>query len=126
MKYSISEQFKNISIWIIFSIAILRGLEFLQINSYVYHLLFPGLVFYMYLIYSWLKTNRFLSYWNFLLSILIISFVFHSISLLDLKYIRLEYRVDDLLRTLVLLFASICVASVLYLISYLIHRISRG
>ena len=125
MKYSISKQIESISIWTIFSIALFRGLEFLEINFYVYYLILPGLIIYIYLIYSLFKTNRFLSYWNFLFSIFIISFVFHFISLMVLKYVRLVYRADDLLRTLVMILASILVSSILYSISYLIKRISK-
>lgn len=121
-----SLQIKDISIWTIFSIAVYRGLVFLELNLLVSYLLLPGIIIYSFLIYTLLKTRRFLNFWNFFFSIVIISSIFHLTSFTLLRFVRLVYVEDNVLRSFVFFFVSIIVSSILYSISYLIKRIFKA
>ena len=115
----------GIVIWAFFSIAVMRGLEFFDLKSYIRHLLMPGILFYLFLFYWLLKSDKFLKYWRFLLSILTISLIFHITELVIIKYVRLSFREDDLLRLLMMLIVSVVMSSVLYLISLIVKKVSK-
>ena len=115
----------GIVVWAFFSIAVMRGLEFFDLKSYIRHLLMPGILFYLFLFYWLLKSDKFLKYWRFLLSILTISLIFHITELVIIKYVRLSFREDDLLRLLMMLIVSVVMSSVLYLISLIVKKVSK-
>ena len=115
----------GIVVWAFFSIAVMRGLEFFDLKSYIRHLLMPGILFYLFLFYWLLKSGKFLKYWRFLLSILTISLIFHITELVIIKYVRLSFREDDLLRLLMMLIVSVVMSSVLYLISLIVKKVSK-
>ena len=116
----------DLGIWTLFSIAIMRGLGLLDMNLFVYYIILPGSLFFSFLIYELLKTKVFLNYKSFLLSILILSIIYNSISLLILKFVSLKYREDDILKFLIMFIASIAVSSILYFLVYLIKRILKA
>jgi len=120
-----SIKLKNIGVWTLFSIAILRGLELLNISFYLYYFLLPGILFFCYLFYDLLKTKVFLTFRRYLLSIITISMIYHFFFLIVIKFIRLQYRSGDLVRLFVMFIASIMVSIILYYSIYLLKRIIK-
>jgi hypothetical protein len=116
---------KNIGVWTLFSIAILRGLELLDLSFYLYYFLFPGILFFCFLFYYLLKTNVFINSRLFILSITTISIIYHFIFLVFIRFIRLQFRSGDLLRFLAMFIVSILVSAILYYSFYLLKGIIK-
>gem|GEM_PF-3549645 len=116
---------KDISIWTIFSIALLRGIELIGINFYIFYLILPGLTFSCFLIYNTIKTRQFIGYLRFIISILIISIGYHLFIFLVFRYIDLQYEKDDILKTVVIILSSLIISSIFYLLCFIIKRIAK-
>jgi hypothetical protein len=119
---NISNDWINISIWTLFSIAVIRCLSLVNVNFYFYYLILPGLLLFIYLFYYYLKTSILLKFSSYILSITIMSIGFLAFGLLVRIFISLNYYEGDLLRYLVMFLASILLASLLYFIVYLIKK----
>lgn len=116
---------RDLLIWLVFSFAIVRGLELFIFNYFIINLLLPGCIFFLFLFYKLLKTNRFLNYWNFILSIIFISVIYHSLSYAILKFIRLHYLYEGFLQFVIMFLVSLFISSILYFLSYFIKRILK-
>ena len=122
MNYKGRDFLKNIFLWSLFSLAIMRSLALFELNRYVLYLLLPGTLFFCFLIYYRLKTRRLLTFKKFFISVFIISSTSHLFNLLLNNFLRLNTREDQLLFTLLLIGASLVVSSLLYPLSFSIKN----
>lgn len=114
---------KSLGIWTLFSVAIFRTIELFEIEFFTLNLFIPSFLFFCFLIYYLIKEKIFLSYRNFLLSILVISFIFYLFNYIVVRFIRLDYRENELLRNFVLFVLCNIISSIFYYIGLFLKRI---
>lgn len=113
----------DIVFWTILSIALMRILEFIDINFYILYFLLPGIIFSFFLIYYMIKTKTFIRFWKFMLCILLISLGYHIITLLIIKFVQIQYIEDYSLRILIMILTGIIVSSIFYTLSFVIKKV---
>ena len=121
-----SIDWNSIGVWTLFSIAVMRALSFINFNFYLYHFVFPGLIFFLYLGYFFFKTKVLLTYADYIKSVVLISIIYHAVVLFIKTYISLSYSEGNAFRSVVMFFASLLLASVLYFLIYSLHRIYKA
>ena len=105
---------KSILLWSLFSIAVMRILELFEINPYLLYLFMPGILFFLFLIYYLLKTGVFLSFLHFFLSVLLLAGICHFFLLVGAKFIFHNIQEEDPARIVLIISASIILASIFY------------
>jgi len=117
---------KNIGIWSLFSIALLRWLLLIGVKLSILYFIVSGFVFSFFLIYFLLKKKVFLSFWIFLLSIVLLVLVNILFDCIVINPLSLKVMTfDDLIRYCVQLIACIIFSVFFYLISLVLKRLFK-
>lgn len=107
---------KSLLVWTLFATAVLRILWVFEFVPWVNYLIYPGIIFGLYMAYFLIKNRSFLSYWGFALSVLSMSVAYHMFDFLVHQYIGMFRLNGSMIHGVISIVASLVLASVIYVL----------